>query len=227
MNSQQRDALIAKLPVITEADISTMPNARGPKTRFVGKLGDGESVVFEPLAWKRAETPRLLSIHAEISRAVNIQRFFGIFHDSLSETSYAVMEELGEDASFVLLKDALSNNLIDKASYLQKLRLCYEIALAVAYLHSVHIVVKVISEKSIFIKEFKGEFVPAIANLEYARLVTLPNVLTHASRQCQIRTISLMTLVMILLNITPNQRGKVLFIHITLICGGQKSTESN
>ena len=48
--------------------------------------------------------------------------------------------------------DALSNNLISQASYLQRLRLCYEIALAVAYLHSVHIVVKVLSEESIFIK---------------------------------------------------------------------------
>lgn len=170
MSSQKRDKLIAKLPEITESDISTMPNERPPKTRFVGKLGDGEHVVFEPLAWKRAETPRLLSIYTEISRDVNIQRLFGVFHDSLSKTSYAVMEDLDE-ASFVLLKDALSNNLISQASYLQRLRLCYEIALAVAYLHSVHIVVKVLSEKSIFIKQVKGELIPALSQLEYARLV--------------------------------------------------------
>lgn len=70
--------------------------------------------------------------------------------------------------------DALSNNLISQASYLQRLRLCYEIALAVAYLHSVHIVVKVLSEESIFIKQVKGELIPALSDLEYARLVGPP-----------------------------------------------------
>jgi hypothetical protein len=41
----------------------------------------------------------------------------------------------------------------------------------VAYLHSVKIVVKVISESSFYIREVDGNFVPVLTHLEHARKV--------------------------------------------------------
>ena len=172
MTSPRRDSLISGLPQVATTDIVFQSDERPAGTQFRARLATGEAVVLEPLAWKRAETPRLISIYAEIGRVVNIQRFFGVFHAAPSNTYYAVMEDLdGDDKSFVLLKDALSNQLIAKVPLVQRLRLCYEIALAVSYLHSLNIVVKVISEKSFYIKEVDGDFVPILTNLEYARLV--------------------------------------------------------
>ena len=174
LEASKRDILVSKLPRITLTDIAFMPNDRPAKTQFRGKLkeGGGTAVFFQPLAWRRNETPRLLSIYEELGRAVNIQRFFGVFYDSSSESYYAVMEDLeGGNHPSVSLKDALSTELIAKASRIQRLRLCYEIALAITYLHSLNIIVKVISETSFYVKEIKGEFVPTLTNLEYARLV--------------------------------------------------------
>jgi len=165
----RRDILLSELPRIAVSEIAFRPDDHLAGTQFHGHLKSGEAVVFEPLAWKRTETPRLISIYAEISRVVNIQRFFGLFHEASSNTYYAVMEDL--DAPFVLLKDALSNQLIAEASPIQRLRLSYEIALAVSYLHSLNIVVKVISEKSFYIRKIGSEFVPVLTNLEFARLV--------------------------------------------------------
>src|ERR1700733_10980720 len=81
IDSHRRDLLISKLPRVTASDIASMPEQRLAKSQFRGKLTNREAVVFEPLAWKREETPRRLSIYAEISRTVNIQRFIGVFHD--------------------------------------------------------------------------------------------------------------------------------------------------
>lgn len=221
MDSHRRALLVSKLPIVHATDIAFMPDERPAKTQFRGKLTRGEAVVFEPLAWKRAETPRLLSVYAEISRVVNIQRFFGVFQDTSSNTYYAVMEDLdGDESSFVLLKDALSNQLIAKISPIRRLLLSYEIALAVSYLHSLNIVVKVISENSFYVKEVNGEFVPVLTNLEYARLVSLRPIETHVSRPCLTQTTSVTTLAMIHRSIIPKRKEEVALIRLTPIYGG-------
>jgi len=147
-----------------------MPEVRSEARMFYGSLRSGDNVVFVPVAWTRWETHQLLLIYAELSRTVNIQKLYGVFHDE--STHYAVMEDLdSEDSPFVLLKDALSNGNLAQGSRIQRLRLCYELALTVAYLHSVNIVVKVISESSFFIREVNGELNPVLTHLEHARLV--------------------------------------------------------
>jgi serine/threonine protein kinase len=223
IDSHRRDLLISKLPRVTASDIASMPEQRLAKSQFRGKLTNGEAVVFEPLAWKREETPRRLSIYAEISRTVNIQRFIGVFHDASSNTYYAVMEDLdGDEPSFVLLKDALSNQLIANASRIQRLRLSYEIALAVAYLHSLNIVIKVISERSFYVKEVNGEFVPVLTDLEYARLVSLWLRETHVSRPCLTQITSVTTLAMTHQSTLPKRRGKVALTRLTPMSGGDR-----
>ena len=159
---------------------------------FYGSLRSGDKAVFRPIAWNRWETPRLLLIYGGLSRTVNIQKFYGVFHDN--STYFAVMEDLdSEDSPFVLLQNALSNGNVAQASRIQRLRLCYELALTVAYLHSVNIVVKVISESSFYVRDIGGELIPILTNLEHARLVyrsicisALTNLVTFQERQLQL-----------------------------------------
>lgn len=144
------------------------PREGGKDFRCVLKSGD--QAIFCPLAWSKWEVPRLLSIYAILSKSVNVHRFFGVFSDETGH--YTVMEDLeGPKSSFVCLQDALSYDKIAELSRTRRLRLCYEIALSVAYLHSVNIVVKVISTKSIYLREVEGELIPVLTNLEYARQV--------------------------------------------------------
>ena len=170
LSPEQRVKLIENIPLVTTDDIKSMPDERQAGGIFRGTLTSGEQVVFIPLAWTKWETPRLITIYAEISRYVNIQRLFGVFHDS--SCRYSVMEDIeGESSLFIVLKDALTNGMLAKASRIERLRLCNEIALSVAYLHSLKIVVKVISDSSVFVREVNGDFIPVMANLEHARLV--------------------------------------------------------
>ena len=170
LSSERRAELIQNISPVTAQDIACMPADRQSGTVFHGTLTGGEKVVFTPLAWTKWETPRLITIYAEISRYVNIQRLYGVFRDS--SCHYSVMEDVeGESSPFVILKEALTNGMITNASRIQRLRLCNEIALSVAYLHSLKIVVKVLSDSSIFVREVNGDFIPVTANLEHARLV--------------------------------------------------------
>lgn len=176
-------------------------------------------MVLSPLAWSKWEVPRLLSIYSTLSHSVNIHQFFGVFADGTSH--YAVMEDVS-DSGVYLLQHALSNRKIAETSRIQKLRLCYEIALVVAYLHSVNIIVKVISESSIYVREIRGELIPVISNLEQARQVSA-RLVSHSDDMISlylIRTTLVMTNDMILPNM-DRSRTKVLFIQWIRICGGR------
>jgi serine/threonine protein kinase len=161
----QRDEFLKSIPVLSTQEI-VLDECEGYKERR-GSLKSGEGVVLTPLP-HRWEVPRLISIYAMLSRSVNVQRLFGVFHDPSGD--YAVMEDL-EGSPFVLLSKALSDNQIAGSTRTQRLRLCYEIALTVAYLHSVNIVVKVISDTSIYLRNSDTGFIPVLTNLGQARAV--------------------------------------------------------
>lgn len=84
------------------------------------------------------------------------------------------MEELEDGSPFVRLDKAYTAN--SKASVIeisrnQRVLLCYEISLIVWYLHSLKFVVKVISDKSVFVRKSDDCLVPVLTNLEQARSV--------------------------------------------------------
>lgn len=164
----QREKFMTRIPVVLPADVSCFPDQRVAGRSFRCSLTSGEKVVFTPLAWSKWETPRIVLIYSEISRSINVQRLFGVYYDTPT-SCYTVMQDLG--SPFVILGDGLRDQMVSKATRIQRLRLCYDIALTVAYLHSVNIIVKVISESSFYIEEANGELIPVLSNLEHSRLV--------------------------------------------------------
>lgn len=188
LSLDQREKFIESIPKVSAEDIHSLGKHDG-HMRFRGSLASGAEVIFVPLHLESSwDIPRLLSVYATLSGCVNIQRFYGMFSDASGH--YAVMEDVeGEGGPFVSLQKALSDNQIAKSSRIHKLRLCYEVALTVAYLHSLEIIVKVISESSIFVRNSDGGLVPVMANLDQTRdvfhilhsLADLTQALTHTN----------------------------------------------
>jgi serine/threonine protein kinase len=152
-------------------DLADIEECTQGNQQFGGTLKTGEIVQFVPI--KSADKYRLLCTYTTLSGSLNIQRLFGVFTNTHGE--YAVMEDLqGERVPFVRLNSAFSENSktsVASASRIQRLRLCYEIAVAVAYLHSVSYVVKTISDSSIFIRKVDKDLIPVLTNIKDPRLV--------------------------------------------------------
>jgi serine/threonine protein kinase len=110
---------------------------------------------------------RQAEIYHRISTGTLVQHFYGIAE--LHGSRYAVMEDLREGLTMAM---AIESNQLPEP--LTRLRLAYEIANTVAYLHSVGIIIKNISDNNIVLK--KGgegmQFRPCLTNLEEARLVS-------------------------------------------------------
>ena len=166
-NLKIRSELWNRVPVITpnEVSISEQPDGHA---EFVGSLVTGEAIRFVPLEKDKYDTPRLLVVYGEISRSVGVQRLYGIFKGRYGH--YAVMEDVKVDS---ILKDVLlgTDSKITEPTPLNRLKICLDLATCVAYLHSVHIIVKVLSDSSIYLQSVNGNLIPILANLQHARLV--------------------------------------------------------
>lgn len=218
MSESQRKNLLGTLPRVLDQEVESLGERVG-EMEFRGSLLSGERVVFIPIDLAMWNVPKYLSIYGPLSRSVNLQRFFGIFQDTSGD--YAVMEDLtGEGTPFMLLKTALSSNRIAESSSICRLRLCHEIAMIVAYLHSTKIVVKVISDSSIFLRKVNEAFIPVMTNLEHTReVLPAPPCLTEPS-------LWLAPTTLVMTNATiPRSMAMVLerhlFIPLGQICGGQ------
>lgn len=155
---------------ISTAEIE--PDNRLPgHTEFRGVLKSGEKVVCVPLqTMYREETPRIVSVYSSLSVSLHVQRFFGLLEEP-GNKQFAVMEDLLRQTDVRPFKDARTKDILTSASQLCKIRLCYEIVNTVAYLHSVKLVVKIISGSSIYLRFSNDDILPIFANLESARSV--------------------------------------------------------
>jgi len=153
------------------SEVNVTQEGRPPgHSEFRGALGKGSAVLCVPLkSLYKEETPKLILNYSCLSASLHVQRFFGVYRDNTGQ--YAVMEDLQRELGVFTLKDAFREIGFTSSSSQRRLRLCYEIANTVAYLHSVNLVVKVISECSIFIRFKKNEMLPIFSNLESARSV--------------------------------------------------------
>jgi serine/threonine protein kinase len=116
---------------------------------------------------------RSLTKHVEIYQLISnsalVEAFYGIAE--VGGKRYAVMEDLQDNPTFATMidSDELNGPLI-------RLHLAYEVASAVAYLHSVDIIIKNISDVNIVLKRLGLEdgrrFRPCLTNLEKARKVS-------------------------------------------------------
>lgn len=173
-------SLTQRIEIITSDDLASIEQPTRADKEFGGILKTGESVQFIPINRDNTEKDKLLSTYAAISGSVNIQNLFGVFTNN--DSQYAVMQQLkGENVPFVVLSEAFKENdkaSVAKASRLQRLSLCYQVSQTVAYLHSlqVNLVVKVISDSSIYVRKVDEELIPVMTNLEYSRLVCPGNI---------------------------------------------------
>jgi serine/threonine protein kinase len=117
----------------------------------------------------REDTPRLILNYSSLSNSLHVQKFHGVFEDSTGK--YAVMEDLEQHEAVFTFGDVFQREEFLSTPLRRKLRLCYEVANTVAYLHSVNLVVKVISDSSIFVRFKNDDFLPVFSNLEFARSV--------------------------------------------------------
>ncbi len=110
---------------------------------------------------------RHVEIYHLISTSTLVEVFYGIAE--LEGKRYAVMEDVRDDPTLAAMIDSTELN-----DPLTRLHLAYEVASAVAYLHSVGIVVKNISDVNIVLKrlEDRRRFRPCLTNLEEARKVS-------------------------------------------------------
>lgn len=93
---------------------------------------------------------RHVEIYQLISTSALVEVFYGIAE--LGGKRYAVMEDLRDDPTLAAMIDSNELN-----GPLTRLHLAYEVASAVAYLHSVDIVVKNISDVNIVLKRLRLE----------------------------------------------------------------------
>jgi len=167
-NPAARSELWKNVPVIAPEDVE-IPKQPDGHEEFIGSLRTGDAIRFVPLERNKIDTPRLLVVYGEISRSVGIQRLFGIYSGCFGD--YAVMEDLEVE---VVLQDILANvdTKIKMIDPLARLKLCLDLATCIAYLHSIDLIVKVISDSSVYIRNVTGNLVPILVNLQHARLVT-------------------------------------------------------
>jgi hypothetical protein len=119
---------------------------------------------------------RQVEIYDLISKCTNVEAFYGIAE--LHGKQYAVMGDLRNDMT---LEDAI-NLKSDRLDDLARLRLAYEVSHTIAYLHSIGIIVKNISDINVVLKnEGESGFVPLLINLTEARKVCNTPLVTHNS----------------------------------------------
>ena len=115
------------------------------------------------------KSSRHVEIYRLVSSSTHVQEFYGIAE--IGTKRYAILEDLQNDAT--LAEGIRSANELN--CDLARLYVAYEIASTVAYLHSVGIVVKNISDVNIVLRRREDQqgLRPCLINLDAARKVSL------------------------------------------------------
>jgi hypothetical protein len=138
-------------------------------------LKDVGPVICKAIKNNEIRSGRGGSRHVEIYRLISTRELVEVFYGiaELGGKRYAVMEDLRDEPTLAAI---IHSKELDRDVPLSRLRLAYEVASAVAYLHSVDIVVKNISDVNIVLKRLTPEdgrrFRPCLTNLEEARTVS-------------------------------------------------------
>ncbi|KAB8202381.1 kinase-like domain-containing protein [Aspergillus parasiticus] len=165
--------------VFRERDLLLRPNVQlgmqfvdGIKG-FLDIPGAGDVQLYETVGENSAQglqLPRMINIYSRISQRTAARTFWGIFEHS--NKKYAVMESLEGHSR---LEDALSSGDFVKVDLVGRLRFAWEICNAVAYFHSVNILLKSLSSQSVYIRPTTCEndhIRPILTDVENARLIT-------------------------------------------------------
>ncbi|KAF1962378.1 kinase-like protein [Byssothecium circinans] len=120
--------------------------------------------VNESLMKDRQKGPRHVLIYAQISANAGVQPFYGIAeHD---KKRWTVMKDLRDMPTLA----SASKDGTWPEPLSQRLSVAYEVAKTMEYLHSVEILVKRLSDRTVVLEEVDGIITPLLTNLESARL---------------------------------------------------------
>lgn len=108
--------------------------------------------------------PRVIHVYSRIAARVNVQGFYGILEKS--GRKYAIMEDLSTEMS---LDATLQVGALPSLS--ARLRVAFELANTMAFLHRAGLLLKSLSGTTVVLKMIDGEIRPVITDLESARLV--------------------------------------------------------
>lgn len=113
--------------------------------------------------------PRLIRIYSKISAMTLVQPFYGIAETGDPDFKHwALMQDLSQ---YMSLAQAIQEKALPKP-FPDRLKIAYELSKTVAYLHSVQILIKSMTDANIILRAGKGNVIePVVTNLEEAREV--------------------------------------------------------
>lgn len=117
-----------------------------------------------------AKLPKIIHIYTKLSARLQVQKLYGILEKGVQR--YAIMEDL---SLLPTLASMVENG--EMLSLTDRLRIAWEIANTIAYLHQVGILIKSLSDTTVSLKTVANEIRPIITDLESARLVAVHNSL--------------------------------------------------
>ena len=113
---------------------------------------------------------RHVEIYKRISVGALVQSFYGICERNGKK--YAVMEDLRNQPTLAV---AIESKLLPNDGS-TRMRIAYDLANTIAYLHSVGIIIKSMSDDTVVLRRLDGgTFQPCLTNLETARMVRIPS----------------------------------------------------
>jgi hypothetical protein len=127
---------------------------------------NGQKVVCYPISSNQRDSrvgPRHVTLYSKLSANTSVHPFYGLADKN--GQLYAVMQDLRTAKPLgSCLKDDQFSGIKDR------LRIAYDIAQTVAYLHSVEILVRSLSDQSVVLTPENNEWKPVLMRLDQARL---------------------------------------------------------
>lgn len=107
--------------------------------------------------------PRHVAIYAQLSARTGVHPFYGIARHSGKR--WCVFRDLRDSPT---LAEAVSSNKLD--DLFEKVRVAFEVTSTLSYLHSVEILLKRLSDRTVLLVTEQGRIVPYLTQVESARL---------------------------------------------------------
>lgn len=162
------------VPVSFREGDGQLQNLKADNRRGLSAVFEGTQVVCVPLkpGFEQRDSARHILIYSKISAMTLVGRFYGIAEirgfNPYTE-HWMVLQDL---SMYQTLAQATETNSLS-TSVLERLKIAYELSKTVAYLHSVQIVIKSMTQDSIVLSQGKGGHLePVVTKLDEARLVS-------------------------------------------------------
>jgi hypothetical protein len=133
-----------------------------------GGIFDGRRVMLKKVQADTGRSPRLVRIYKQISDIALVHRLYGVTEDE-SATKFAILEDLSKYdtvAKFIRIPPG------GHVPTMPRLQFAYELAATLSSLHESRVLVKTISDHSVYVKNQSQSWTPIISDMDQAREVT-------------------------------------------------------